>query len=149
MDYAFEARREAYQAHYRRISASRYTGQSAEGKASALKKKQAEKEQQKRILAEQAYVNAQKQLQAIREQDNVILPYRPAPASHAFETERNLKEYFPLDLVVAKPTHKPFPKSAPAVLPSFTKKHSPVAQEDIPVGFEPALSPASDVDKPC
>lgn len=110
---------------------------------------QAEKEQQKRILAEQAYENAQKQLHALHEQNDATMPYRPAPASHAFETERNLKEYFPLDLVVPKPTHKPFPKSAPAVLPSFTKKHSPVVQGDIPIGFEPALSPASDVDGPC
>jgi hypothetical protein len=120
------AKPEAYQAHYRRISATKVANQ----------KQQQQHEQEKKE----------------KEKDNNnALPrgHLPSHDSSAYNLRPDLEPALPVDLREHKPRHSvQQPNSAPAVLPSTSKKMA-IAQGEIPIGIEPSLSPSANNEMDC
>ena len=122
IDYLTAAKPEAYQAHYRRISATKVAKQ---------KQEQQQHEQEKN--------------------KNNALPrgYPPLHEPSAYNLRSDLEPALPIDLREHKPKRiAQQPTSAPAVHPSTSKKMA-IAQGEIPIGIEPSLSPSATIETDC
>ncbi|GAB7322870.1 hypothetical protein MBLNU13_g05423t1 [Cladosporium sp. NU13] len=123
IDYLTAAKPEAYQAHSRRVSATKIANQ---------KRQQAQQEKERREHKKKNSAAS-----------------RPSHEPSAYDLHPDFERALPHD----HPEHKPEriskqPNSAPAVLPSSNKKMA-VAQGEIPIGIEPSLSPLSNIEMDC
>lgn len=75
--------------------------------------------------------------------------HHPSHESSAYNMRPDLERALPNDLREHMPQRiAQYPNSAPAVLPSSSKKIA-MAQGEIPIGIEPSLSPLANTEMDC
>lgn len=125
IDYLATAKPEAYQAHYRRISATKIANQRAKEKSTSEEKSK-QPQQQRSMNQDQGKEN---------ESDK--------------KEHQDLETRLPIDLLEHRPNHNSqHPKSAPATFNTPDKKTT-VAHGEIPIGIEPPLSPLANMEIGC
>jgi hypothetical protein len=137
IDYLTAAKPEAYQAHSRRVSASK----------AAIQKQQQQQHQQGKHAQE--YKKTENRIP--QQNNNNALPCGCPPSyeSSAYDLRPNLEPALPFHHREHEPRriHQQ-PHSAPAILPSTSKKMA-IAQGEIPIGIEPSLSPSVNTEMDC
>jgi hypothetical protein len=134
----------AYQAHSRRVSAS---------KAAVQQQQQRQHQQEKQVQEHKKAENIVSQENNNNNNNNNALPLPcgcpPSYESSAYDLRPDLEPALPVDLRQHKPKRSvQQPHSAPAVLPSTSKKMA-IAQGEIPIGIEPSLSPSANTEIDC
>jgi hypothetical protein len=148
IDYLTAAKPEAYQAHYRRISASKAA--SHDMKKSAIGEEQQQETKQKAQDYEGGSTQ-KKQEEPPSQQGNNALTFRHRSSNEpfAYGLPPDLDHDLPDDIREHKPKYPgQQPKSPPAVLHSRSEKTT-MAQGVIPIGIEPSLSPLTNMDTGC
>jgi len=75
--------------------------------------------------------------------------HHPSHESSAYNLRSDLEHALPVDLREHNPKRiAQHPNSAPAVLPSSSKKMA-ITQGEIPIGIEPSLSPLFKIEMDC
>jgi hypothetical protein len=151
IDYLTAAKPEAYQAHYRRISASKAANQPAKKSASDEHQEQQKHQQAKQGL-EHKNESAQEKLEDSSLQQNInalACCHMESPESFAYDVQPDLDPSLPVNLRERLPKYTGRqPKSAPAVLHSRSEKTA-IVQGEIPIGIEPSLSPLANMEMGC
>ena len=138
IDYLTAAKPEAYQAHSRRVSATKIANQ---------KRQQAQQEKLGREQKEKESVMKKSENSVSHQKKDAVPP--PSHEASAYNLHPDLERALPNDLREHMPKRvAQFPNSAPAVLPSSNKKMA-IAQGEIPIGIEPSLSPLASTEMDC
>jgi hypothetical protein len=135
----------AYQAHSRRVSASKAAVQQQQQRQHQQEKQVQEHKKAENIVSQENNNN--------NNNNNNALPLPcgcpPSYESSAYDLRPDLEPALPVDLRQHKPKRSvQQPHSAPAVLPSTSKKMA-IAQGEIPIGIEPSLSPSANTEIDC
>lgn len=146
IDYIANAKPEAYQAHCRRVSATKVANR-APKEASGCHETQ--KQSQQETTQGTKTQNTHEDLDAQQMENMTLHRNAPSPTSSTYGLHSDLDSGLPVDLRQHQPKfNDQHPNSAPAILNSFDKKNT-ITQGEIQIGIEPALSPPTGVNMRC